>query len=194
MDNLVKIIDIVIWPLTIIFVVFFLRKEIRKLLQRVSSLKYKDIEAKFEKELADVERKAKTTIDKPNIKKSFNNEPVYPEPYDEKYSQLLRIAEESPRAALLEGWVEVENAFYAAAKQFEVKSYSSKNIRKILAELIETGHYAKTVYPMVEDIYSLRNQAAHTPVFIPTEKQIKRYLQITIEMALTFKNPLNIKI
>ncbi len=191
MENLINILDVIIWPLTLVILVFFLREEIRKLLKRINSFQYKDFKATFENELNRIEKEANATIKKSKIKKSINNEPIYPEPYDEKYYQLLRIADESPRAALLEGWVEVENAFYEAAKKFKVKSYSSKNIRKILAELIETGHYAKTIYPLVLDIYELRNQAAHTPVFIPTKQQLRRYLEMTIEMALTFRNPLN---
>ena len=58
--------------------------------------------------------------------------------------------------------------------------------------IIDTGKYAKTIFPLFEDLRVLRNEAAHAPQFVPTERQTKRYLQMAIEMALTFQNPLDI--
>lgn len=192
MENLIKLIEVIIWPSTLIFLIIFTRKELRRLFNRMSSIKYRDIEASFEKELENAEIKAKVIMKNSKHQGIIDEEPVYPEPFDEKYEQLLRISVESPRAALLEGWIETEQAIYVAAKRFNIGNSQKLNLRRLIIELINTGHYAKTIYPLMEDLQNLKNQAAHSPDFIPTKNQIKRYLQLTIEMALTFKNPLNV--
>jgi hypothetical protein len=190
MENLIKLIEVIIWPSTLIFLVIFTRKELRRLFNRMSTIKYKELEASFEKELEDVERKAEKIIGNSKPKGIMEKEPVYPEPYDEKYEQLLRISEESPRAALLEGWIETEQAIFEAAKRYNIEDYQKWNLKRLIIRLIETEHYAKSIFSLMVDLQKLKNQAAHSPEFVPTKNQIKRYLQLTIEMALTFKNPL----
>jgi hypothetical protein len=193
MEHFIEILKTIIWPFTIVALIIYLRRELKGLFSRVSTLKYKDIEAHFEKELLIAEKKAEKMIESSKTNKIIGEEPIYPEPFDEKYEQLLRISEESPRAAILEGWTAVEHSIYKAAERFNVRAERSKNIRRVISELIDTGNYAKTVYPLVMDLYELRNQVAHTVEFSPSKKFIKRYLQLTIEMDLTFKNPLNME-
>ena len=65
----------------------------------MSSLKYKDMEANFDKQLAKAESEAKSI--------TVNKKP------DENLSQteqLLRIADVSPRAAFVEAWTLIEMA------------------------------------------------------------------------------------
>ncbi len=191
MDSFVKLIDALAWPTAVIWLGYIFRSEIRNLLGRVSELKYKDLEAKFEKELATAEAQAKVAIPKERAVSVIDEEPVYPSPYDEKYEQLLRIADESPRAALLEAWIEVETSLAEAIENQGLGHGRRIMPRKAVIELINTGRYAKTVLPLFEDLRRLRNEAAHAPQFVPNKQQTRRYLQLAIELALTFKNPLN---
>ncbi|MBC8527259.1 MAG: hypothetical protein H8D22_10505 [Candidatus Cloacimonetes bacterium] len=192
MEHLIKLVETLAWPAAAIWLSYIFRSEIRKLLGRVSALKYKDIEAKFEKELTAAEEEAKKAIPEKAKFISGDEESVYPAPYDSRYEQLLRIADESPRAALLEAWIEVESSLSEAAEKFNI--YNSRRVppRKVVIELINTGKYAKTILPLFEDLRGLRNEAAHAPQFVPSKRQTRRYLQMAIEMALTFQNPLNI--
>ncbi len=192
MEHLVNLIDAIAWPGAAVWLGYIFRAEIRKLLERVSGFKYRDFEAKFDRELAVVEEKAKIAIPESTARSVLDEEPVYPAPYDLRYEQLLRISEESPRAALLEAWVEVESALNEAAERFKIKNTRGVPPQRVVIGLIETGQYAKTVLPLFDDLRKLRNEAAHAHYFVPNKKQFKRYLQIAIEMALTFRNPLYI--
>jgi hypothetical protein len=73
------------------------------LLHRMFQFKYKDVEAKFESGLAEAE--AKVTA----IERSSPSFPPRPE-ISSKLEQLRRIADVSPRAAIMEAWVLVEDA------------------------------------------------------------------------------------
>lgn len=192
MEHFVKLVEALAWPAAAIWLSFIFRSEIRKLLGRVSSLKYKDLEANFEKGLVAAEEEAKKALPEKAKIISGDEEPIYPPPHDSRYEQLLRIAEESPRAALLEAWVEVETSLSETAERFNINNSRRVPARKVVIGLIDTGKFAKTIFPLFEDLRVLRNEAAHAPQFVPTERQTKRYLQMAIEMALTFQNPLDI--
>lgn len=191
MEHFVDLVKALAWPVAVIWLGYIFRNEIRMLLGRVSTLKYKDLEAKFEKDLTAAEEVAKKTIAEKTKNISGDDEPVYPAPYDTRYEQLLRISDESPRAALLEAWIEVESSLSEAAEKFDIYNSRRAPARKVVIELINTGKYAKTILPLFEDLRTLRNEAAHAPQFVPSKRQTRRYLQMAIEMALTFQNPLN---
>ena len=189
MEHFVNLVDAIAWPAAAIWLGYIFRGEIRKLLGRVSALKYKDLEASFEKELAAAETEAQKVLPPKPPNNSISDEPVYPNPYDERYEQLLRISDESPRAALLEAWVEVEAALMESAEEYMSGSARRVLPRKLMIELINNGKYPKTVLPLFEDLRRLRNEAAHTPEFEPTSRQTRRYLQMAIELSLTFRQP-----
>lgn len=189
MDYVIRLLEAVAWPVAIVWLGYIFRGDIQRLLKRVNQLKYRDLEANFEKELAAAEEEAKKYTLVKKTSEPIGDEPLYPPPYDELYERLLRIAEESSRAALLEAWTEVEVSLGDAADRCDV--YNSKHIapRRLLMELISRGFYPKTVLPLFEDLRALRNEAAHATEFIPSRQQTRRYLQLAIELALTFKQP-----
>ncbi len=189
-DAVTSLVDSLAWPFAAVWIGYLFRSEIRILLGRVSHLKYKDLEAKFELELNEIEAEARKVMLSTQRRATEDEEPIYPPPYDDRYAQLLRIAEESPRVALLEAWVDVEAALSEAAERFKIYTHPHQMSSKTIISLINTGRYAKTVLPLFDSLRGLRNEAAHTPQFQPTTRQIRRYIQIAIELALTFKNPL----
>ncbi len=190
MDLVVQLIKSLAWPIVVIWLGYLFRGEIRDLFGRVSQLKYKDLEAKFERGLASAEAEAEQALEGTKQRQLTHKEPIYPSPYDQRYAQLLRISEESPRAALLEAWIEVETALIEAAARYDVDVNRRAPPFKLAISLINTGNYAKTVLPLFEDLRVLRNEAAHARDFQPTNRQTRRYLQLAIELALTFRNPL----
>ena len=65
MEHFVEIIKAIAWPIAIVWLGYVFRSEVRQLLGRMSSLKYKDMEANFDKQLAKAESEAKSiTVNK----------------------------------------------------------------------------------------------------------------------------------
>ncbi len=51
MEYLIALIDSLAWPAALVWIGYLFREEVHSLFGRVSKLKYKDIEAKFERKL-----------------------------------------------------------------------------------------------------------------------------------------------
>jgi hypothetical protein len=182
MDAFVDILRTIIWPLAIVWVSYIFRNELRGLLNRLSLFKYKDLEAKFEKELLEVEKEAKEAeklLDR-SLPHIADNE-------QEKIEQLLRIAGISPRAAIMEAWREVECALNDVAKQEGIRvkglvgnSLSADKLAQIRGIPREnTDIYTRLKY--------LRNQAAHVPDYVIEEREARRYVQLAIHLAGVFR-------
>lgn len=190
MQFLASVIDAIAWPVAVVWLGYLFRSEIRTLLSRFRQLRYGELEANFDKGLEAIEEEANRLLKQPEENGERDNEPVYPSPYDEKYAELLRIADTSSRAALVEAWVEVEASLMRAAERFNLDRGQGSASQKLVIGLINTGHYAKPVLPLFDGLRELRNKAVHVQQFEPHRRQIRRYIQIAIELALTFENPL----
>ncbi len=112
-------------------------------------------------------------------------EPIYPAPYDDKYELLLRIAEVSQRAAIIEAWSSLEASLFLALMRLGMDPTPS-DLRKYLPRLYEQGYVARDISPDYDGLRELRNEAVHRRLPEIDAKLIRRYLQIAIERCITF--------
>ncbi|MAY43103.1 MULTISPECIES: hypothetical protein [unclassified Neptuniibacter] len=183
MEHLVKIIDSVVWPIAAVWLGYIFKGELRALLGRMSQFKYKDVEAKFDKQL----NKAEITAS--NLKKELpkNWEKATTRAALTQYEQFKRIAEASPRAAILEAWLDVEIAVSAAAEKAGLES--NPRSPALLAEhLIALKHIPEETLSVFHSLRKLRNQATHMPDFTLTEEEAERYLDLALKVANTFRS------
>lgn len=95
MEPIVTLIVGIAWPVATVWVAYMFKGELKALVARISHLKYKEIEAKFEKGLAEVEAEVQ--------KAERITPPALPQPERlSQLDQLRRIAEVSPRAAIMD--------------------------------------------------------------------------------------------
>ena len=175
MNDIVSLISAVAWPITTIWCTYIFRSEIRNLAFRVSHLKYKDVEATFEKELKNTEVKVNSiTINKSNI---ISN----PELHD-KVEQLQRIANVSPRAAILESWMLIEDA---AGKSGFIQGADIPRINSLLFVdwLIREGELPHDSIDAVSALRELRNKAAHLPDFSINQEDAERYISLAAKIS-----------
>jgi len=92
-----SVIESLAWPLVTGYCVYILRIPLGKLLERVSKLKYGELEAEFQERLSRIEP---ITNDTALIKQEEHSSKV----------ALEDLPEISPRAAVLEAWIIVERA------------------------------------------------------------------------------------
>lgn len=145
------IVDSLAWPLTTIAVITLLRKQIGLLLSRIKRIKHKDSEIEIEQGIANAAKQADEN-NLPQVNPSSENDRIY------------RLAADSPRGAILDSWLEVEEA---------IKSYCERNgiidnARSPL-QLIQSMHMrnldyntiGQGVFDMLEKLRKLRNEAVH---------------------------------
>ncbi|MDC8748701.1 DUF4145 domain-containing protein [Xanthomonas campestris] len=175
MELVVQLLVGVAWPAAIIWVAMLFKGEIRSVLRRVSQLKYKDLEASFDEGLGKAEAKAAF------VGPAAPALPHKPEILS-RLEQLRRIAEVSPRAAILEAWVLVEEA---AAKSGFIQGASIPRVNPYLfvEELIRLGKLPTGSSALIEQLRKLRNQAAHLPDFSITQDEADRYLELAAKAS-----------
>lgn len=175
MEQFVKLITGIAWPVAVVWVAYLFKGELRSLLHRMSQLKYKDVEAKFESGLAEAEAKVS----------SIGPSPVALPPRPEitsKLESLRRIADVSPRAAIMEAWVLVEDA--AGRSGFvQGASIPRVNPHLFVEELVRLGKLPKESDALLDQMRKLRNQAAHLPDFSINQDEADRYLQLAARMS-----------
>ena len=157
-----SLIDSVAWPAAVVFLVFLLRSPLGRLLPLVSSLKYKDLELQFGNQLKRI-----NDADLPQ-KDHRQRLPL-------ESQRVNRLAELSPRAAVLESWVNVELAALGAARSLMQDEVRSKTLSyQAIRALERSGRLDPTAVSMLRDLRALRNQAAHAPDFaISTDSAIE---------------------
>ena len=72
MEHLIKLIEALAWPVAVLILAFGFRNELRKMFNRISKLKYKELEATFDKELSQVENRTKLYV-QPEERLIFSN-------------------------------------------------------------------------------------------------------------------------
>ena len=173
MEHFVEIIKAIAWPVSVIWLGYIFRSEVRQLLNRMSSFKYKDVEASFERELAEAENNAKhiTTTVAPSSGQDLSQK-----------EQLFRISEVSPRAAVVEAWTLIETA---AIKNGLTSGTAIQrtNPKMIVEYLINSGKFSPESINLIEQLRRIRNQASHMPDFAIRQNEAERYLDLAVQSA-----------
>lgn len=153
MNYIVEIIKSLAWPISIIWLGYMFRSEVRQLLCRISSVKYKDLEASFEKGLIEAETVANSI---PDIKKEDIPTQITQE------EPLFRIAEISPRAAVVEAWTLIENA--ALKSGLSNGSVVQRVSPKMIIDYLKISKkFSSESLALIENLRKIRNQATHLP-------------------------------
>ena len=182
MDTLTFIVEMtkaIAWPASIIFIILLLRKPIIELLPFLEELKYKDFALKFHKEVA----KAKDTI-------SFESSQIKELPkFEEEEASLLKIAEASPRAAIMESWTSLQNTLlkisFDAGQIDNIENYREHS---------RTGHamlginaFTKSDFKIYHNLRELRNKATHMPDFVISTQDAKDFVSLATQLAFIAK-------
>ena len=158
-----NLVEALAWPAAVILLVFILRNPFVHLLPLLSSLKYKDLELQFGsrlKQIGDARLPQKETRHRL--------------PLDAE--RLSRLAELSPRAAVLESWVGVEIAALNAARSLMPDEIQNKTLSyQAIRKLERSGRLDRTAVSMLGDLRGLRNQAAHAPDFAISTNSANEY-------------------
>ena len=162
MENLIKLLDVTIWPSIVLILFYMLRKPIRSLLPFVENIKYKNIEVNFRKELNQIKEEAKEAGIE--IKTEIGEQ-----------TEIYKLIEISPSSAILESWKELE---VTARKKVEELAPREEKFKNALQRPIEYLEYTGALIPStaraIRELRSLRNKTAnHSDVGITKENALE---------------------
>lgn len=178
MDIVIQLVDALVWPVTVLLLVCLLRNELRGLLARLSSLKYKDLEAKFERELEAIEAEVEAIPSRHDLPSSAAVE----------QDRMLRLAAISSRASIIEAWREVELATKDVARAKSIDIPRAIASVKVIRQLAECGLINDDILSIYNRLRHLRNQAAHARDFEINADEAQRYATLALELAWTLRS------
>ena len=175
MDILLEFVKALAWPVTVVLLGFLFRRELRGVIRRLSHVKYKEWEARFEKDLREAEENAKR-IPVPVERPAEISEPS-------EYDRIVRLVEVSPRAAVTEAWREVEvataRAVQAAGLNVEARIAGTRRIH----QLVQRELIPESIVPVYTQLRHLRNQAAHAVDFEIEASEAERFADLALGIA-----------
>jgi hypothetical protein len=177
MSMIVDLVAALAWPATVLVLGLLFRSELRGVIGRLTHVKYKDWEAQFDRELREAERRAKEI---PEV----HREPRLQLPESTEHERVLRLAQISPRAAVVEAWREVELATSRAARvaglSVEGRIAGTRHFQKLVQQEVVAGSFV----PLYEQLRRLRNEAAHAPEFEIDQAEAERYVDLALAIVL----------
>lgn len=145
------------WPSVVLAIVLVLRKPLRDLLPLLQRLKYKDLELEFGKRIQELNAEVVAELP-PSVEQQGTPPP--------EVSAIARLAESSPRAAVLEAWRDIEVAAVHAAQRLglAVTADFARSFQG-LRRLESSDRIDRSIVSVLRELRALRNQAAHAPEF-----------------------------
>lgn len=173
MDILTFISELVkacVWPLTLLVIVFIFRKRISDLFGFIESIKYKEIEILFRKQL-----------DALKIEAQIADFP----PSDNISREDLVLAENNPVQLVLKAWIEVEEVALSRLKILLPKSdkhYEKLSRETAVRRLLFSGALSPSSNKLLENLNHFRNQVVHAPSFSISTMDALDYLSLTLQL------------
>ncbi|HHT5705024.1 TPA: DUF4145 domain-containing protein [Raoultella planticola] len=184
MSTLVDLVSVLIWPGVTVWFIKKYGDDVKALILRLSRIKMGGAEAEFAANLGVAEALA---VDTPaiNIQDVVNNED---NEFSRRLSTLQRIADVSPRAAIMESWLLVEEAA-GKAGFVQGATIPRVNLPLFLEWLVRDNKISKNTAKLVEKMRHLRNSAAHLKDFELTRDEAERYLKLAAQLSLIIVEP-----
>src|SRR5262249_55904528 len=98
------------WPVTALIIIVMLRKPLSGLIPLLQRLKYRDLELQFGREIQEVRQEVQAELPAGGMQA----------PSSTTETIAARLAEVSPRSAVLEAWRQVEDALLRAAQRRQI--------------------------------------------------------------------------
>ena len=174
-----KVIEALAWPGAFLAVLLVIRKELPVIARSLRRFKFKDVEIEFGEAAEAIATEAKDAVPpgKPDVRLSGQSK-------EEMATRLASIAELSPRAAILEAWLQVEAAAVDVVRKRGTTTLSSMSgPMRLRDSLFRAEVLGARQIAVFEKLRILRNEAAHVPDAQFTRESVASYVEAALSMA-----------
>jgi uncharacterized protein YutE (UPF0331/DUF86 family) len=178
--EIINLVGLISWPLTVIILGFAFRKTINGLMDRINSAKYKELEIDFKQIMAESEE----IIIKSNIEKSNGKLRSY-SMTTEFLNKIKQISDVSPRSLIIESWIQLETALNDIAK-----NNLSGSVRPALNvhELVNKNLIEKTDMEVYNNVRKIRNNIMHNYNYKVTQDESIEYALLIYRLMENINN------
>lgn len=149
------------WPVTVLIIVILLRRQIAKIMERLSRLRYKDLDIDFARELEHLRSTALEANVPAQLRAPSTNDPIM-----RPLELADRLAQDFPEASVSFAWAALETALYDALGRVsgnEQLRFDPYNAVAIARHLRDTGRLDPKTVELLTEMRNLRNHAVHHP-------------------------------
>lgn len=178
MDQLFELLRILVWPAALIWLGYLFRNEVREMSKRFAWGKERDVRARVEEMLKRADEKAA------QVTKEMSGgrvEPTVGSPI--RHEVLMRLAQTSARAAIIETWVEVDATITDMARDYYDISRGPMASRRAVERLVEDDRLPRVALDFYQAMRDLRNSATHFPDKVLIQSDAERYLDHALHLA-----------
>lgn len=144
------------WPIAVVVIVILLWKEVANLLARITKIRHKDSEIDLAREVEAAASSADKALGGVAEASSYSEQ-----------ERINRLAEDSPRGAILDAWLSVEEAMTDYEKRHGIEHANShappyRRIQSIQWNNLDAPTLGQGVLQMLDKLRRIRNDAVHT--------------------------------
>jgi hypothetical protein len=176
-----KLVCSLVWPLTVLICVAFLRKPLSYLITLIRTLKYSDFEVQFGKDVAELKRSAAAASIQPEAVKSVEAKSAW--------EDLVRLASERPRTAIRKAWDEVETSLERLAKQRNLEAAPPVwHMPMVLgALLLNVGALSQHQYELLSKLRQLVSEAERAPIDSLNPEDAVEFVGLALPFAASMR-------
>jgi hypothetical protein len=183
LEAFVELVKALVWPATILGILYMLRGAIDHLLRSINEgrVKYKDLEVIINRDLV----AARESVAQLPNSENFNESP------DEFDHPLVGIASISPRAAILEAWAQLEAIGAATLQKHIQKDELPRHLRSPVSfgeALRSRGLIPTPVITAIMKLRDIRNRTAHAIDYQPSFEDAKEFILLTLAVIADLEN------
>lgn len=175
-----EIVKAIAWPISVVILVFIVRKPIFDLIPLIKKFKYKALELEFSQEMQSLKVVAEDAFVEHVGNKADNSKP----------SIALDLVSFSSRAAIIEAWIELEAAAIEVAGSFW--NQDGKVVLRNYSKLGDYLHQSKVLDDKQLTIFNklreLRNKSAHIETLNLSENDARAYIEMASNLTRHIKN------
>jgi len=170
------------WPLTLLIVIFLLRKVIGELLLRLRSVEHGETKFNFKEEIHAISSRADVSED--NVPAPSD------EPWGRPLDPLRTLATNAPRQAVLGAWNQLMDAFLALAheNQMNVSDRETKTPKYLAQRLKSAGLIDAQTSDAFVSLRMLRNKVAHAESMPVSTKDALAFINTVASLMQTAAN------
>lgn len=189
MNYLLDFLNILAWPVSVVILGYIFRRDIND----AFFVHFRPQPQKIAYRLASrIEEAEKLAVDitstmggKPDLHSS--------EHYKKSHESLQRLAKASPRAAIIETWVEIEHKLLDIADELEIYGRGPIGSKRVLEKLISQNKLPAEILILYQALRDIRNKATHVPDYTFSNSDAERYFELYFLVVFILSNATGVK-
>ncbi len=191
-SEVIKSLASLAWPITAFALVYLFRGPLKRLLETLTQLEYKDFKAKFAERVMELQIEAEklppATLEVRSFEEIQATDSLTVDLSDKATTAAAReeFGDLYPAAAILQSWLLMEKRLREAAARSGVPNSDRSPTLKLAEELHQQGRVSQDVFDLFKKVRNLRNTLVHVRVDDLTPSEAVAFQAITSKLATAF--------